>query len=153
MDYHVAGISCNQPLNLRIMSGHLIEVDNTTLTIRYKFGKFKNQMFPSPIITVFVYYPTPVTRSTVYNMKLSLGFRPNGDSLNFHKTYMSIKWQVPGGEGLLPYKRDEDALCLNWGKIDKFCSPFGLLKTESHCLLLLTYGIVYLTITSVHVII
>ena len=42
MDYHVAGISCNQPLNLRIMSGHLIEVDNTTLTIRYKFGKFKN---------------------------------------------------------------------------------------------------------------
>ena len=102
------GLPCpvNQPLNRRILSGHLIEVDSKTLTIRYKFIKFNNWMFPSPILTVFALphssncytVGTPLKfYIKVYNTKRSPIFGPNGDSLNFQN--MSIKWEVPRGGG------------------------------------------------------
>ena len=97
-------MSRNQPLNRRILSGHLIEVDSKTLTIRYKFVKFNNYMFPCPILTVFALPHSIYTVGTplkfyikVYNTKRSPIFSPNGDSLNFQN--MSIKWEVPGGGG------------------------------------------------------
>ena len=98
-------------------------------------------MFPYPILSNALPHSSYTAGTSlkfyikVYNMKLSLIFRPNGDSLNFQN--MSIKWQVPGGwgwggEGNSHIKGTRIVYVSLGEKIDRFWSPFGLLKIESH---------------------
>ena len=91
-------------------------------------------MFPYPILPVFALPHSSYTVGTplkfyikIYNMKLSLIFRPNDETCPSSGT-----WRGGGGGGNSHIKGTR-MLCVSLGgKIDRFWSPFRLLKTESH---------------------
>ena len=90
-------------------------------------------MFPYPILPVFALPHSSYTVGTplkfyikIYNMKLSLLFRPM-------MKYAHQVARAGGRGGGNSHIKGTRMLCvLLGGKIDRFWSPFRLLKTESH---------------------